>query len=181
MTNALCPVGSFIMCPRLTNRLRVFGARVMTNCINKTFITLNNLATKSQLPQFQEWASALLFLAHHPATHKLASFCHIRGAGELKMSSVSFPPGDAGVVNAGWLRNFLPVKLTHFVCAVINASKDHRNVHYAYFTLVLLCGGAIGRKVASCGWCKQHVCVCECVLAGLYCWSVSSPQPLNCH
>ncbi len=91
MTNAFCLVGSYItagpMCLCLTNRLCVLKqqtmARVMTNCINKTFITLNILATKSQLPRST---------SEHPAPpphsyslhtmspmHKLAVFCHTGG------------------------------------------------------------------------------------------------------
>lgn len=90
MTNAFCLVGSYItagpMCPCWTNRLGVLKqqrmARVMTNCINKTFITLNILATKSQLPWSKsEHPPPRSYSSHNmSAMHKLAFFCHVGGS-----------------------------------------------------------------------------------------------------
>ena len=91
MTNASCLLGSYItagpVCLCLTNRLCVLKqprmARVMTNCVNKTFITLNILATKSQLPRSASEHPAPLPHSYSSHTtspmHKLAFFCHIGG------------------------------------------------------------------------------------------------------
>lgn len=91
MTNAFFLVGSYIMagpmCLCLTNRLCVLKqprmAWVMTNCINKTFITLNILATKSQLLHSTNEHPVPLPHSYSSHTmspmHKLAFFCHTGG------------------------------------------------------------------------------------------------------
>ena len=91
MTNVFFLVGLYIipwpMCLCLTNRLCVLKqprmAQVMTNCINKTFITLNILATKSQLLQSTSEHPVPLPHSYSSHTmlpmHKLALFCHIGG------------------------------------------------------------------------------------------------------
>lgn len=101
------------MCPRLTNRLRVLPARY-DKLHQQDIHYPQQPSNQITITAIQEWASSSA-AALLTATHKLASFCHIGGAAELKISSVSFPPDDTGAVNAGWLRNVLPVKLTHFV------------------------------------------------------------------
>lgn len=134
-------VGSYIMagpmCLCLTNRLCVLKqpgmARVMTNCINKTFITLNILATKSQLPRSKSEHPAPLPRSYSPHAmlpmHKLASFCHTGGLLGWELALLGFFPRDEmGCADDGWLQNFFTDKSINAVWIIFTRASVRMNV-----------------------------------------------------
>lgn len=193
MTNAFCLVGSYIMvgtmCLCLTNRICVLKqpgmARVMTNCINKTFITLNILATKSQLPLSTSEHPAPLTHSYSSHTmtamHKLAFFCHIGGLVGLRISSVCFACDETGCTDGRWLQNFFTDKSINIftLCASVHMCLCLGMFFvYTFHTCMLFICVCMCIHVDSC---PDWLMYLSCAVPGLYCCAVSSPQSLDHH